>query len=128
MLQAAKTNAGHAVHVGVVGAGVMGSNHARVLAEVPGVVLAGVADADRKQAHNVGRTLGCPALGSIEELLERGVDAVSIAAPTHLHRDIALACIARGVHVLVEKPIASTVAEGEDIITAARRAGLTLLI
>src|SRR6202030_4301042 len=128
MLQAAKTNAGHAVRVGVVGVGVMGSNHARVLAEFPGVVLAGVADADRKQAHNVGSTLGCPALGSIEELLERGVDAVSIAAPTHLHRDIALACIARGVHVLVEKPIASTVAEGEDIIMAARHAGLTLMI
>ena len=128
MLQAAKTNAGHAVRVGVVGVGVMGSNHARVLAEFPGVVLAGVADADRKQAHSVGSTLGCPALGSIEELLERGVDAVSIAAPTHLHRDIALACIARGVHVLVEKPIASTVAEGEEIITAARHAGLTLMI
>jgi predicted dehydrogenase len=128
MLQAAKANADRAVRVGVVGVGVMGSNHARVLAELPGVVLAGVADADRKQAHSVGSTLGCPALGSIGELLDRGVDAVSIAAPTHLHRDIALTCIARGVHVLVEKPIASTVAEGEDIITAARRAGLTLMI
>src|SRR5215831_18625227 len=128
MLQAAKTNAGRVVRVGVVGVGVMGSNHARVLAEFPGVVLAGVADADRKQAHTVGSTLGCPALGSIDELLERGVDAVSIAAPTHLHRDIALACIARGVHVLVEKPIASTVVEGEDIIRAARCAGVTLMI
>src|ERR1700719_4543076 len=128
MLQAAKTNAGRAIRVGVVGVGVMGSNHARVLAEFPGVVLAGVADADRKQAHSVGSTLGCPALGTVEELLERGVDAVSIAAPTHLHRDIALACIERGVHILVEKPIASTVAEGEDIIVAARRAGLTLMI
>src|SRR5499427_7899955 len=128
MLQAAKTNAGRVVRVGVVGVGVMGSNHARVLAEFPGVVLAGVADADRKQAHTVGSTLGCPALGSIDELLERGVDAVSIAAPTHLHRDIALACIARGVHVLVEKPIASTVVEGEDIIRAARCAGVTLRI
>ncbi len=61
-------------------------------------------------------------------MLDRGVDAVSIAAPTHFHRDIALACIARGVHVLVEKPIASTVAEGEEIIAAARRAGVTLMI
>src|SRR5215472_10810468 len=128
MLQAAKISAGRVVRVGVVGVGVMGSNHARVLAEFPGVVLAGVADPDRKQAHDVGSTLGCPAVGSIEELLDRGVDAVTIAAPTHLHRDIALACIARGVHVLVEKPIASTVSEGEDIIKAARRAGLTLMI
>src|SRR5215472_14278249 len=128
MLQAAKANAGRAIRVGVVGVGVMGSNHARVLAEFPGVALAGVADADRKQAHSVGSTLGCPALGSIEELLDRDVDAVSIAAPTHLHRDIALACIARGVHVLVEKPIASTVVEGEDIIRAVRCAGVTLMI
>src|ERR1700674_1382096 len=128
MLQAAKTGAGSVLRVGVVGVGVMGSNHARVLAEFPGVVLAGVADPDRKQAHYVGGALGCPALESVTELLERGVDAVTIAAPTHLHRDIALACIERGVHVLVEKPIPSTVAEGEDIIVAAQRAGLTLMI
>jgi UDP-N-acetylglucosamine 3-dehydrogenase len=128
MLQAAKLNAGRAMRVGVVGVGVMGANHARVLSEFPGVELAGVVDPDRKQAHFVGGTLGCPALASIEELLDRGVDAVTIAAPTHLHRDIALACIARGVHVLVEKPIASTVSEGEDLIKAARRAGLTLMI
>jgi UDP-N-acetylglucosamine 3-dehydrogenase len=128
MLQAAKTSAESALRVGVVGVGVMGSNHARVLAEFPGVTLAGVADPDRRQAHYVGNTLGCPALASVTELLDHGVDAVTIAAPTHLHRDIAIECIARGVHVLVEKPIASTVAEGEDIIVAARRAGLTLMI
>jgi UDP-N-acetylglucosamine 3-dehydrogenase len=128
MLQTAKTSAGSALRVGVIGVGVMGSNHARVLAEFPGVELAGVADPDRKCAHFVGSTLGCPALASVEELLDRGVDAVTIAAPTHLHRDIALACIARGVHVLVEKPIASTVAEGEDIIAAARDAGVTLMV
>jgi UDP-N-acetylglucosamine 3-dehydrogenase len=119
---------GALLRIGVVGVGVMGSNHARVLAEFPGVKLAGVVDPDRKQACYVGGTLGCPALSSVEELLDRGVDAVSIAAPTHLHRDIALACIARGVHTMVEKPIASTVAEGEDIIAAARRAGVTLMI
>ncbi len=128
MLQTAKSSTGPVLRVGVVGVGVMGANHARVLAEFPGVELAGVADPDRKQAHFVGGTLGCPALASVDELLDRGVDAVSIAAPTHLHRDIALACIARGVHVLVEKPIASTVDEGQDIITAARRAGVTLMI
>src|SRR4029077_4814518 len=48
--------------------------------------------------------------------------------PTHLHRDIALACIARGVHVMVEKPIASSVEEGNEIIDAARKAGLTLMV
>jgi UDP-N-acetylglucosamine 3-dehydrogenase len=128
MLQTAKTSAGSGLRIGVVGVGVMGSNHARVLAEFPGVTLAGVADPDRRQAHYVGNALSCPALASVTELLDHGVDAVTIAAPTHLHRDIAIECITRGVHVMVEKPIASTVAEGEDIIAAARRAGLTLMI
>jgi predicted dehydrogenase len=114
--------------MGVVGVGVMGSNHARVLAEFPGVTLAGVADPDGRQAHYVGNALGCPALASVTELLDHGVDAVTIAAPTHLHRDIAIECIERGVHILVEKPIASTVVEGEDIIGAARCAGLTLMV
>jgi len=56
------------------------------------------------------------------------VDAVSIAAPTHLHREIALLCIARGIHVMIEKPIASSVEEGNDIIAAARGAGVALMV
>ena len=72
--------------------------------------------------------LGCPAVDKLDALLDLGVDAVTIAAPTHLHLEIALACIARGVHVLVEKPIASSVDEGREIITAARRAGVTLMV
>jgi len=116
------------LRLGVVGVGVMGCNHARVLAEMPGVRLVGVADPDGKQAETVGRTLGCDAVPDIRDLLELGVDAVSIAAPTHLHRSIALAAVARGVHVLVEKPIASTVEEGREIIAAARRAGVTLMV
>ena len=53
---------------------------------------------------------------------------MTIAAPTHLHLELALACIAAGVHVLVEKPIASSVDEGREIIAAARRAGVTLMV
>ncbi len=52
----------------------------------------------------------------------------TIAAPTHLHHEIALACIARNIHVLVEKPIASSVEEGRDIVDAAQRAGVTLMV
>jgi predicted dehydrogenase len=106
----------------------MGCNHARVLSELPGVQLVGVADPDRKQAEFVGRTLGCPTVPDVGQLLDIGLDAVSIAAPTHLHREIALACINRGVHLMVEKPIASSVEEGRDIIAAARRAGVTLMV
>ncbi|MGB7017654.1 MAG: Gfo/Idh/MocA family oxidoreductase, partial [Xanthobacteraceae bacterium] len=116
------------LRIGVVGVGVMGSNHARVLAELPGVKLVGVADPERKHRDFVARKLGCAAIAGVDELLDLKVDAVTIAAPTHLHHDIALTCIARGVHVLVEKPIASSVEEGRSIIAAARRAGVTLMV
>ena len=128
MTEAAKRDAEQFLRVGVIGVGVMGSNHARVFAGLPGVTLVGVADPDRKQGDFVARMLGCTSFADFSELLDAGVDAVTIAAPTHLHHDIALACIARGAHVLVEKPIASSVEEGNDIIAAARRAGVTLMV
>jgi len=106
----------------------MGSNHARVLAEMAGVALVGVVDPDRAQRELVGRNLGCEVFGDLDSLVERGVEAVTIAAPTHLHHDLALACIARGLHVMVEKPIAPTVEEGRAIVAAARRAGVTLMV
>jgi UDP-N-acetylglucosamine 3-dehydrogenase len=128
MLHAAKLGAGGVLRVGIVGVGVMGSNHARVLAEMPGVQLVGVADPDRKQAEFVGRTLGCAAVSDVSDLIDLGVDALTIAAPTHLHHEIALLCVSRGLHLLVEKPIASSVEEGREIIAAARRAGVTLMV
>ena len=128
MTRTANSDAERSLRVGVVGVGVMGSNHARVFAGLPGAELIGVADPDLKQADFVARTLGCSAVPDIEQLLDLGVDAVTIAGPTHLHHDIALTCIQRGIHILVEKPIASTVAEGHDIIDAARRANVTLMV
>ncbi len=127
MVKAVKADA-TPLRLGVVGAGVMGYNHARVLAEMPGVTLVGVADPDEKQADFVRDTLGCATVPDIADLLALGVDAVSIAAPTHLHRNIAITAIAHGAHVLVEKPITSSVEEGREIITAARRAGVTLMV
>jgi UDP-N-acetylglucosamine 3-dehydrogenase len=119
---------GNPLKIGVVGVGVMGSNHARVLSEMAGVELVGVVDPDRKQREFVARTLGCAEFADLQALIGSGVDAVSIAAPTHLHHDIALTCIARGLHVMVEKPIAPTVEEGRAIVAAARRASVTLMI
>jgi len=124
----AEDSGGDSLRVGVIGVGVMGSNHARVLAELPGVKLVGVADPDRKRSDQVARALGCASFRDAEDLMGRGVDAVTIAAPTHLHRDIAIGCAARRIHVMVEKPIASTVEESRAIVAAARRAGVTLMI
>src|SRR5438045_4529101 len=117
-----------ALRVGVVGAGVMGSNHARVFAGLPDISLVGVVDplpAHRTRAIDM---VVCRAFESLDALLAERVDAVTIAAPTHLHHEIALTCIARNIHILVEKPVASTVQEGRDIVDAARRAGVTLMV
>src|SRR4051812_26071259 len=128
MVHSAKDGADGLLRVGVVGVGVMGSNHARVFTDLPGVTLAGVVDPERKQRDFVCGALNCRGYADLDALLADGVDALTIAAPTHLHRDIALSAIERGVHVLVEKPISSTVEEGNAIIAAARKAGVTLMV
>jgi predicted dehydrogenase len=128
MSSSAIKDANQKLRIGVVGIGVMGSNHARVLSGMPGVELAGVSDPDKKQRDFVSGILGCKTATTLDELFSFGIDAVTIAAPTHLHRDIALECISRGIHVLVEKPVASTVEEGNEIIQAARRAKVTLMV
>jgi UDP-N-acetylglucosamine 3-dehydrogenase len=128
MVQAAKGSAESLLRVGVIGVGVMGSNHARVLAGLPGIRLVGVADPDRQQASFVAGALGTTAVDGVDALLPLGIDAATIAAPTHLHHDIALTCIKRGIHVLVEKPIASNPGEGRSIVAAARRAGVALMV
>jgi predicted dehydrogenase len=128
MVRAVKVNAEQSLRVGVIGVGVMGYNHARVLAGLPGVELAAVVDPDPRQRDLVKHVLDCSIVEDLDALIALGVDAATIAAPTHLHHEIALKCIARGIHILVEKPIASSVEEGRDIIAAARRAGVTLMV
>jgi UDP-N-acetylglucosamine 3-dehydrogenase len=128
MAQTANAGTAGRLRVGVVGVGVMGANHARVLTDLPGVKLAGIADPDASQRALVSEALGCPGHPDLDALIAHGVDAITIAAPTHLHRDLALTCIRHGVHILVEKPIASSVEEGRAIISAAARAGVTLMV
>ncbi len=128
MAEAVRVGADGPLKIGVVGVGVMGSNHARVLSGVPGVQLVGIADPDRKRRDFVARTLGCDAFADIDGLLRCRPDAITIAAPTHLHHDLALKCISHGIHLLVEKPIAPTVEEGHAIVAAAHRAGVTLMV
>ena len=117
------------LRVGVVGAGVMGRNHARVLAELPNVELAGVADPDAgRAAQAAGQAEGAEALASHRDLIDRKVEAVIVAAPTHLHHQVALDLIEAGVHILVEKPIATTVEQGREMVAAAARNGVTLMV
>src|SRR6476619_4382055 len=116
------------MRVGVIGAGVMGTNHARVLGGLPNITMVGIVDPLPEHRARAVEHAGCRAFETLDQLIAEGIDAVTIAAPTHLHHEIALACIARGIHVLVEKPIASSVQEGRDIVEAARRAGRTLMV
>src|ERR1700744_1888947 len=94
-----KAEAKSALRVGVVGAGVMGSNHARVLAGLPGAALIGVVDPVPAHRARATELAGCRTFATLDELIAEGVDAVTIAAPTHLHHEISLACIARNIHV-----------------------------
>ena len=106
----------------------MGSNHARVLADLSGVKLVGIADPTASHRELLGQVVGCQVCDDVEDLIKLGIDAAVIAAPTHLHHDIALTCVKAGVHVLVEKPIASNIEEGRTIVAAAERAGVTLMV
>src|ERR1700730_4466815 len=106
---------------GIIGVGVMGSNHARVLAEVPGVELVAIADPDRSLAMKIAKAGHCDGVADHHALIGLGV-----AAGPPLHHSIALDCIGGGVNLLVEKPIAPTVEEGRQIVAAARRKGVKL--
>ena len=117
------------VKVAVLGTGSMGSSHARVYAEMDHVRLVGVADPDERTAAKVARRYGCPAYGDVRRLLdEQRPDLVSVAVPTRAHVAVACEAMSRGVHVLVEKPLAPSVQEGRLIVEAAVANGVKLAV
>jgi len=117
------------IRVAVIGAGAMGRNHARVLAEMSGIRLVGVADVALEAAEAIASRHGGQAYREYVSLLDREKpDAVVIAVPTLLHHSIALDVLARRLPVFIEKPIAPTVAEGRRIIQAAEAAGAPLMV
>jgi predicted dehydrogenase len=110
---------------GVLGVGSLGFHHARILREVSGAEMAGVYDEDPARLEKVSAELGVRAFRSRDELLET-VDAAVIAVPTTVHAEVAMAAIDAGVHLLIEKPIAHTLAEAEAIVDAANARGLVV--
>jgi len=118
------------LRVGVVGVGNMGRHHARIYSELSKegkVEFVGVADANLERAKEVASQFKTKAFGDYKELVER-VDAVSIAVPTSLHRQVALEFIENGVSVLVEKPIAESIESAQEIIRAAKKNNVTLMV
>lgn len=115
------------VRCGVWGVGVWGEKHARVYAAIPEAELAGVYDRSAERAREVANQYGARAFESPEALL-RECEAVSVATPTVAHREAAEAALGAGCHVLVEKPMAVTVAECDAMIAAAARASRVLQV
>jgi predicted dehydrogenase len=113
--------------IGVVGVGSLGFHHARLLSQLEGARFAGVYDIDASRQAAVAQQLGIPAHPHLAALLERA-DAVVIAVPTTAHEEVAIAAIERGVHVLIEKPIAPTLEAADRILAAAERAGVLVQI
>ena len=111
----------------VIGVGYLGRFHAQKYAQLAQSRLVAVVDADAAAASRVGAELGVPSVGDYREILGQ-VDAVSLAVPTPLHHAIGRALLERGIHVLVEKPIATTVAEARELIDVARASGCTLQV
>jgi predicted dehydrogenase len=110
------------LRVAVVGVGHLGQHHARLLAAMPDVELVAVVDARAERAAEIGAKYGTPAFSDPAAVLG-SVDAVSIAVPTVAHVDVALPFIERGVAVLIEKPLATSMAEAERLLAAAARHG-----
>lgn len=110
----------------VIGVGHLGRHHARILASLPGVSLAGVVDLDRDRAAQIASQHQTRAVDRVDQL--GGIDLAVVAVPTVSHAAIALPLIEAGVHTLIEKPVAQTVAEADSLIAAAKRKGVVLAV
>jgi predicted dehydrogenase len=113
----------------VIGLGAMGTNHARVYAEIPGVELAAVADTDTARIEAVSRGRTLRGYTDYRRMLdEERIDLISVAVPTLAHADVAADVIARRIPLLVEKPLAATLDEGERLRRLAAEAGVPMTV
>jgi predicted dehydrogenase len=111
----------------VIGVGYLGRFHAQKYAALPAAELVAVVDANAENRAKVAAETGCRAVADYREILG-AVDAVSIATPTPLHYPIAKECLERGIHVLVEKPITTTLEEARSLVATAARQGRVLQV
>ncbi len=111
----------------VIGVGSMGRNHVRVYRELDGVKLVGVSDNNKETAEKIGATYSAPHYTDYLQMIDEcKPDLVTLAVPTLLHYEMGMELIERGVHVLIEKPIASTIEEGEKLVETAQKKGVIL--
>jgi len=117
----------HAPRIGVIGVGHLGRHHARILAALDEAALVGVVDKIPARAAEIAAANQTSVIGDASELLG-AVDAVTIAVPTEDHLAVALPFLQRGIGVLVEKPMARSLAEADEMIAAAAASGAVLAV
>lgn len=115
------------IRVGVIGVGRMGKHHCRIYSNLRHVDFVGAYDIDQEALRNVANLYDVPVISSAEELCGR-VDAVSITTPTPSHFDLAMRCLDKGVHVLIEKPITETLDQAEQLIKAVEASDLVFQV
>jgi predicted dehydrogenase len=115
------------LRVGVIGVGYLGKEHARILASFPDVELVGVADVNPAQAETVARRCGTRPYTDYRDLLDQ-VDAVTVAVPTSLHAAVGAEVLRRGIACMMEKPLAATLAQAEELVSLASRHGCLLQV
>ncbi len=117
------------LRTGVIGCGWQGRSHARAYAALPNATPVVLCDLDAEKARALADEVGAEAVGDYREVLAReDVEAVSVVLPDHLHREACEAAFAAGKHVLLEKPMATTVADAEAILEAQAAAGTKLMV
>lgn len=107
------------IKCGVVGVGSLGQHHARIYAALPGAELTGIFETSAARAAEICAKYGCRRFATLDELGE-ACDAVSVVVPTDKHAVVALPLLAKGCHLLIEKPICASLAEAEQVLVAAR--------
>lgn len=115
------------IRIGVVGTGSLGFHHARILRDVPEVAMSGIFESREDRAREVADQLGVTAHPTLEALLDAS-DAVVIAVPTVAHEEVAAAALSRGIHVLIEKPMAPSLEAADRILAAAEGSGAVVQI
>lgn len=115
------------VNIGVVGSGHLGKLHAKMFKETENTFLAGIFDINKEKSKAASEEFSVEAYNSLEELL-KDVDAVSIAATTSAHYEIAKKCLDEGKHIFLEKPITATIPQAEEIVELANKLKLNLQV
>ena len=113
--------------VGVVGTGALGYHHARLLKKSENAELVGIYDLNPARAAQVASELGTTAFGSLEALLDQ-IEAATVVVPTPAHVEVGLAVLERGLHALIEKPLADTLPGAEQLVHTARERKLCLQV